>query len=139
MSKHPFLSDEWITDARAIRAEFRGKVPSVPVSVRMNQIVTDVPFGGGTLHAHLDTSSGEVELETGHLDSPDVTITLDYTTAKAMLIDGDPTAGMQAFMSGRIKVDGDMTKLILIQQSGLFESQDPGASEAYQKVRDITA
>src|SRR6201999_347461 len=49
MSAHPFLSDDWLVEARRIRAEFRGKAPEIPVSVRMNQIIQDVPFGDGTI------------------------------------------------------------------------------------------
>ena len=48
----------------------------------------------------------------GHLENPDLTVTLDYVTAKAILVDGNPQAGMQAFMAGKIKVQGDMTKMM---------------------------
>ena len=83
MTQYPFLSDEWLDEARSIRAEFKGKSPAIPVSVRMNQIIQEVPFGDGTIHAHVDTSSGELEMETGHLESPDLTITIAYSTATA--------------------------------------------------------
>src|SRR3546814_10983472 len=82
----------------------------------MNQVVTDVPFGDGTINAHMDTSSGEMEMDLGHLDEADLTVTLDYAPAKAILVDGNPQAGMQAFMAGKIKVPGDMTKLMAMQQ-----------------------
>ena len=58
-------------------------------------------------------------METGHLDSPDLTITIGYETAKAILVDGDAQAAMQAFLGGRIKVDGDITKMIALQTAGM--------------------
>ncbi len=132
--KHPFLSDEWMTAAKAIREEFRGKAAAPPHAVKMNQIITDVPFGEGTMNAHMDSSSGELEFEQGHIDSPDVTVTLDYETAKAIFVEGNPQAGMQAFMAGKIKVQGDMTKLMAMQQG----APDPTAQEVAAKIKEIT-
>ena len=63
----------------------------------------------------MDTTSGELVLDTGHVDGPDVTATLDYETAKAMMVDSNPQAAMQAFMAGKIKLQGDMTKAMALQ------------------------
>ena len=134
MAKYPFLSDEWMSEARKIREEYRGKAAPVAHVVKMNQIITDVPFGEGTMNAHMDSSSGELEFEQGHIDNPDVTVTLDYETAKAIFVDGNPQAGMQAFMAGKIKVQGDMTKLMAMQSG----APDPTAQEVAGKIKEIT-
>ena len=139
MTQYLFLSDEWLDEARSIRAEFKGKSPAIPVSVRMNQIIQEVPFGDGTIHAHVDTSSGELEMETGHLESPDLTITIAYSTAKAILVDGDAQAAMQAFLGGKIKVDGDITKMMALQSAGAGGATDPGAIELAKRLQAITA
>jgi putative sterol carrier protein len=120
--------------ARALREEYRGKGTGIGHAVKMNQVITDVPFGEGTINSHMDTTSGEVEMDTGHLENADVTVTLDYETAKAIFVDGNPQAGMQAFMAGKIKVQGDMTKLMAMQQV----SPDPAAAELQGKIKDIT-
>jgi hypothetical protein len=138
VSQYPFLSDDWVIEARKIRAEFRGKAPQIAVSVRMNQIINDVPFGDGTINAHIDTSSGELELETGHLADPDLTITLSYDTARAILVDGDTQAAMQAFLGGKIKVDGDITKMLALQAGGGTGSADPEAAEFARRLQAIT-
>ena len=129
-----FLSDEWMTEAKKIREEFAGKGTPPAHAVRMNQIITDVPFGDGTINAHLDTSGGEAELDVGHLENPDLTVTLDYETAKAIIVDGNPQAGMQAFMAGKIKVQGDMTKLMAMQSGPV----DPTAQEVSERIKAIT-
>ena len=140
MPSYPFLSDEWIAEARKIRAEVpvppAGEVP--PATVRMNQVITDVPFGSGRLDAHLDTSSGTLEMETGHLENPDVTVTLDYDTAKAIFVDGTLEAGMKAFMDGKVRVQGDMAKLIAALQQ-LAPPEPDAVNQAQARIRDITA
>lgn len=114
MPKYQFLTDEWVEAAKAIHEEHAGE-ESVPHVVRMNLIITAVPFGEGELNAHMDTSDGTMKMDTTHLETPDLTVTLDYDTAKAILVDGDPQAGMQAFMGGKIKVAGDMMKMMALQ------------------------
>jgi hypothetical protein len=111
----PFLSDEWIAAAREIRTRYEHHAPAIDVVVRINQIVTGVPFGEGTIRSHFDTSSGRVEMELGHLENPDLTLTTDYETAKTVFLGRDPQVGMQAFMSGKVKVQGDMTKMMVMQ------------------------
>lgn len=135
MATYQFLSEEWINEAKRIRDESGGNALSVPHQVKMNQIITEVPFGDGEIKAHLDTTNGTVELDLGHLEDPDVTVTLDYATAKAILVEGNPQAGMQAFMSGKIKVEGDMAKLMAMQTF----TPDPAAQEVAAKIKAITA
>ena len=142
MPSYPFLSDEWIAEARKIRAEVAGEetgpqTGATAASVRMNQVITEVPFGSGRLEAHLDTSSGTLEMETGHLEHPDVTVTLDYGTAKAIFVDGTLEAGMKAFMDGKVRVQGDMAKLIAALQQ--VAPPDPTTvNQAQARIREIT-
>ena len=141
MPTYPFLSEDWIAEARKIRAEMADAEAATDVTaatVRMNQVITEVPFGSGRLDAHLDTSSGTLEMETGHLENPDVTVTLDYETAKAIFVDGTLDAGMRAFMEGKVRVQGDMAKLIAALQQ--LAPPDPDAvNQAQARIRDITA
>ena len=137
MPKYKFLSDEWTEEARKIREEFAGKGSPPAHSVRMNQVITDVPeevAAGGTVDAHMDTSGGEVVLDVGHLENPDLTVTLDYATAKAIIVDQNPQAGMQAFMAGKIKVQGDMTKLMAMQSA----PPDATAQEMATRIKEMT-
>jgi hypothetical protein len=112
---HPFLSDEWMAEAKAIRQRYAGQTGTVTQSLKINQVVTDAPFGEGTVQSHIDTSSGDFVMDLGHLDDADVTVTTDYATAKAIFVDQDQAAGMQAFMTGKVTVQGDMMKLMALQ------------------------
>jgi len=130
-----FLSPEWIEAAREIRERYSSQTAPIEVAVRVNQVVTDVPFGDGELHAHIDTSSGDVDLELGHLDEPDATITLNYETARALLVERDPAKVMQAFMSGGIQVEGDLMKIMAMQAS---TPQDDLALQVAEEILAIT-
>ena len=134
MPKYMFLTEEWISEAKAIR-DASGAADAAPAhAVRMNQIITEVPFGDSDIHAHMDTSDGELKMDLGHVENPDLTVTLDYATAKAILVEGSPQAGMQAFMAGKIKVDGDITKLMAMQAG----AADPKAAEVAAAIQAIT-
>ena len=134
MAKYQFLTPEWVAAAKAIREEFEDQAPAPAHVVRMNQIITEVPFGDADVRAFMDTSEGTMRLDLGELDSPDLTVTVDYLTAKAIIVDGNPQAGMQAFMAGKIKVQGDMTKLMAMSAGPV----DPAAAEVAAKIQAIT-
>jgi putative sterol carrier protein len=112
---HQFLSEEWMAAAREIREKYRDEAPMITFSIKINQVVTDVPFGEGTVKSFMDTSSGEMVMDLGELADADATVTTDYATAKAIFVNQDQVAGMQAFMSGKIKVVGDMMKVMGMQ------------------------
>jgi putative sterol carrier protein len=76
-----------------------------------------------------------MKMDKGHIEGADLTVTVDYETARAIFVDQNPQAGMQAFMSGKIKVEGDITKLMAMQSV----SPDPAAAEIAAKIKDITA
>jgi putative sterol carrier protein len=102
----------------------------------MNLVVTQVPFSEEDVLAHMDTSGGELVLETGHIEDQDLKVTVDYVTAKAILVEGNPQAGMQAFMAGKVRVEGDMAKLMALQATPA--AADPSAAEMATRLRDIT-
>ena len=134
MATYLFLSDVWLDEARSIRAEYDGKGAPIDHSVRMNLVIAEVPFGEGVVHAHVDTSTGELVLDTGHIDPVDLKVSLDYDVARAILVEGNPQAAIQAFMSGKIKVEGDIAKLMALQSV----SPDPTAAEIAVRILAIT-
>jgi hypothetical protein len=129
MPKYPFLSDEWVEEARLIYGQARADGPLLPAEgvapARVNLVVTEVPFSSSAVQAHLDTSSGELHIETGHLEHPDVTVSMAYATARSLFVAGDVQSVMAAFLGGRVRVDGDLSKL-LDPRSGIW----PGGAGA---------
>ncbi len=130
-----FLSDEWFDEIRVIRDKYAGQASPLPYKVRLNQVITGVPFGDGERRIHVDTSDGEMVMDLGELDSPDATVTIDYDTARKLIVDQDQAAAMQAFMAGKIKVQGDMTKLMAMQGAPV----DDVAKQVAEEIKAITS
>ncbi len=133
---YPFLSPEWIDAVKEIRERRRDEVTPIAQSIRVNQVITDAPFGDGAILCSFDTSSGIALIDLGHLDEPDVTITTDYETARTILVAQDRAAAMQAFVDGKIKVNGDLMKLMAMQAT--LPQDDVGAAIAAE-IAAITA
>lgn len=139
MASYPFLSPEWIEAARALREEYADQLPTPAVTARVNVVVTDIPHGGDPeLQGHIDTSSGQTIIEHGHLDDPELTVTVDYETAKAAFVTRDQQQVMQAFLGGKILVEGDASKLLALQSVPPPEIEEL-AMEMYGKLEAITS
>ena len=107
-----FLSAEWaqaVQDALNANEAFRGSVGSI--SAKVQQVVTG-PAGEARYWFKVD--GGQAGLGIG--DSPesvDATITQDYDTAVAL--SKNELTGMAAYMSGKLRVAGDLMKLMQLQ------------------------
>jgi hypothetical protein len=126
---HQFLSNGWFDEAEKIRAEINPAVPEIVKDLVINLVVKDGPEG-----------DVEAKLEAGRFvkglaDEAPTKLTVPYEVAKKMFIDQDPQASMQAFMSGQIQVEGDMTKIMAMQAAG------PPSEEAVQvqnRIQEMT-
>ena len=116
MTKHPFLSDPWFDEVRRLHDAAGGAAPE-GAEVRMNLMIQSTPFGDD-LAMHLAVAGGRADWGKGHLDDAEVTLTLAYDTARAIFVEGNPQAAIEAFMAGRIIVQGDITKLMVMQPTG---------------------
>jgi SCP-2 sterol transfer family protein len=132
VTKHPFLSDPWFDEVRRLHDAVGGAAPE-GAEFRMNLMITTTPFDSD-LAMHMAAAGGQADWGKGHLDDADVSLTLAYDTAKAIFVDGNPQAAIEAFMAGKIIVQGDITKLMVMQSAG------PGAnaSELTKLLQEIT-
>ena len=76
------------------------------------------------------------QFERGLVEGAPTKLTVPYDVAKAMFIEGNQQAAMQAFMSGQIKVEGDMTKLMAMQAGGAPSAEQVAFQE---KIKGLTA
>lgn len=135
--QYEFLSPEWLDAVRRLREEMPEPSSPPPVTMKMNVVVIETPFDGGDVKGHVDTSDGELLVEEGHLDAPDLTITVEYATAKAIFVEQDLGVAMQAFMAGKVKVQGDITKLMSLQAQVV--TPDDNTVAMAHAVKDLTA
>ena len=126
---HDFLSDAWMDAIEALRDE-APEPPAVMKDLVLNVTVVDGPDGPRDIHL----SGGQ--FERGHADAAPTKLTVPFDVAKALFIEGNPQAAMQAFMSGKIKVEGDMSKVMAMQAAG---APSPEQAAFQEKIKGLTA
>lgn len=126
---HPFLSDPWFDAVEALRDE-QPEAPAGLADLVVNIVVSGGPEGDREVHM----AAGN--FERGLNDSAGTKLTVPFDVAKAMFIDGNQQAAMQAFMSGQIKVEGDMSKLMAMQGAG---GPSPEQVAFTEKIKGLTA
>lgn len=107
-----FLSEEWaqaVQDALNANETFKSSAGSQVA--RIQQVVTGPQ---GEQRYWFVMEGGEAKLGIGELDDPkDATITQDYDTAVAM--SKNELTATAAYMSGKLRVAGDLMKLMSLQ------------------------
>lgn len=86
-------------------------------NVTIQQVVTDVPDRGEVKY-YFKLADGQPEVGVGEIDSPEATITQSYETAVAVA-KGELNA-QNAFMQGKLKITGNLMKLMQLQ--GFFQA-----------------
>jgi putative sterol carrier protein len=107
-----FLSHEWaqaVTDALNSSQEFADA--AARQHARIQQVVTEAPHGEARYYFTVEDGSALVGL--GELDAPEATITQSYATAVA--ISKREVHPQQAFVQGRLRVSGNLMKLMQLQ------------------------
>ncbi len=139
MTSYAFLSPEWVEAAKSLRAEYADRLPDPAVEARINVIVTEVPDRqDGKMLGHIDTANGETIIEEGHLDEPELTVTVDYDTARAAFVTRDQQKVMEAFFGGKILVEGDASRLLALQAEPPPDVA-PLMYEMYERLNAFTA
>jgi len=128
---HSFLSDDWFTAAKQIRDEAGDISPPGGDEITLNVTVTGAPDGDMELHL------ADGKFDRGHVPDAPTKATVPYAVARQLFVDGDQQAAMQAFMGGQLKVEGDISKLMMMQSAAL--APNPAQLELQRKLREITA
>lgn len=130
MSDFKFMSKDWFDKVRELR-EAAGHIetPAALHDLIINITVPDTEDG----EKHMSLVSGMIE--EGHHDEAPTTMTLPMNLAHRIFIDNDQSAGMQGFMSGEIKIEGDMSKLMALQTAQPSDDQ----KKLQQQIQEITA
>lgn len=106
---YPFLSVEWFTKVdELIAAAGDLQIPEAMKAVEVNVTVT--------------SAQGETELfmkdglfTRGHRTGTPTSLTLSEELARKIFVEADTAAGVQAFLTGEMKVEGDLAKLVAMQ------------------------
>lgn len=131
----PFLSPEWTEAVRALVAEWAG-TPVDATGLRVNATITGVPFGDG-MHLVHSEHGPVVGWRPGLVDGAAFSMTLDWFTAKALVLDTSPNldALSQAIASGSLRLDGDVERFRAWWRQRMTA---PEAAALDDAIRDIT-
>lgn len=122
-----FLSDEWFGEAdAAVKSDPTFTAAAAGKDLGVQFVVSD-GADGGELQYHLSIVGGASSIAKGELDGADVTVTSDYETSVG-IAKGELNTQM-AFMTGKIKVAGNLATLMMHQNiisawAGLSETMD---------------
>lgn len=123
-----YLSQEWLDEGRKL-AEGQPERPGA--SARMQYVVTGSPEGDIKYYWVLENGK-LLESQLGELSDPDFTMTMSYDdSVKIQKGELDPNA---AFMQGRMKVSGNMGKLMQLMPL----TNSPEYKALQEQVRGIT-
>ena len=123
-----FLTDAWFDDVEKLGGE-AGELNLPPALANMiiNLKVSDTDkdieanFADGLLHRGLN-------------DSATTTLLLDRSILQSIITNFDTNEIMGAFMSGKIRVEGDMSQLMAVQTARPSTEQ----KELYSRIKSMT-
>ena len=123
-----YLTQEWLDEARELA---KGQPERPGASATMQYVITGGP--DGEVRYYWVLKDGKLlESHLGKIDDPELTLTLSYDDA-VLVQQGelDPNA---AFMQGRMKVTGDMAKLLQLMPL----TMSPEYQALQGQIREIT-
>jgi putative sterol carrier protein len=120
-----FLTEEWAsTMTEKLNSSDEFKQAASGQNVKLQQVVTDTPDGGeGKYYFTLEAGSAEVGI--GEVSDAEATISQNYETAVA--INKQELNAQNAFMQGKLKISGNMMKLMQLQ--GVFNAMPKAVSD----------
>jgi putative sterol carrier protein len=107
-----FLSEEWassVTAALNAHEGFRSAIGTADLTIQFN--TADAP--DGDVDYYLQSTGGNTTLGVGSTEGADVTVKQSYETAAA--ISKGELNTQTAFMTGKLKVSGNLAKLMMHQ------------------------
>ena len=123
-----YLTQEWMDRAKELAQDF----PETPgASVRMQQVVTGAPEGEVKYYTVIENGK-TLEQSLGEDAQADVTLTNSYEDA-VKIMNGELDANA-AFMQGRVKVTGNMAKIMALMPL----TNKPEYKQIQEKLRDET-
>lgn len=113
-----FLSDEWFTRVEELNTE----AGDPEITPAMKNVVVNLEVGSGGDVVPMCMKRGL--MQKGHVDEADVRMSMPADYAHAILVKGDWSAGMKGWMARKIKLNGNIKKLIPLQVHEPTEDQE---------------
>ena len=129
MNMPAFLTDGWFANVEKLTAEAGDlNLPPALSGLAINMVVADA---GGNTELALDGG----KIVKGASANAKTTLNMDAETLRKVFLEFDMAAAMHAFMTGKIKVQGDMAQLMALQTAKPSQEQ----KDLFKKVLEQTA
>ncbi len=103
-----FLTDDWFSTVETLTAQAGDlNLPPALANLAINLVVADT-----TGNTELSLDGGAIKK--GLSSNAKTTLNMDGETLRKVFLEFDMAAAMQAFMTGKIKVQGDMSQLMAL-------------------------
>lgn len=123
-----FLTDDWFANVETLTTQAGDlNLPPALANLALNLVVTGAE---GTTELALDSG----KIVKGSSANAKTTLNLDADTLRKVFLEFDMAAAMQAFMTGKIKVQGDMSQLMALQTAKPSQEQ----KDLFKKVLEQT-
>lgn len=126
---YEFLSDEWFDKVDELVAA----AGDLQIPVAMKEAEVNVTVVSPTGQTQLFMKDGL--FVRGHRDGAPTRLTLSADLARRIFVDGDAAAGVQGFLAGEIKVEGDLAKMVALQTTEPSEPQ----KKLTRQIAEVTA
>ena len=123
-----FLTDDWFATVDKLTAAAGDlNLPPALANLAINLVVSDA---AGNSDLSLDAG----KIQKGLSSNAKTTLNMDGETLRKVFLEFDMAAAMQAFMTGKIKVQGDMSQLMALQTAKPSQEQ----KNLFKKVLENT-
>src|SRR5690606_10746204 len=123
-----FLTDDWFSNVENLTAQAGDlNLPPALANLAINLVVTE---SEGNTELSLDGGA----IKKGLSPNAKTILNMDGETLRKVFLEFDMAAAMQAFMTGKIKVQGDMSQLMALQTAKPSQEQ----KDLFKKVLEQT-
>lgn len=123
-----FLTDDWFSTVETLTTQAGDlNLPPALANLAINLVVSDTQ---GNTELSLDSGA----IKKGLSSNAKTTLNMDGETLRKVFLEFDMAAAMQAFMTGKIKVQGDMSQLMALQTAKPSQEQ----KDLFKKVLEQT-
>jgi hypothetical protein len=124
------MSNAWFDAIVKVRDEI-GEIPvnEAIKEIVINLVVTDGPDGDQEMHMKAGS------FDRGLAENAPTKLTIPYEIARNLFVERDQQIAVEAFMSGQIRVEGDVGTLIKMQ---LPKEDTPRSRQLKDRIKEIT-
>ena len=123
-----FLSQTWFDTLKQLNDD-AGELNLPPT---LANLIINITIKQENTPVELHLKAGKLSIH--HTDNAISTITIDKETVSKLILENDPDVAIEAFMTGKIRIDGDMAQVMALQSAKPSQEQ----KALYKKIKEMT-